>query len=81
MNKLSVVAELVLEDLVREFSCELANHGINSEHVQYPTAREATLAMLRQAYLYGQDSMRPGPDFEADLARVAEANQKSSPRT
>lgn len=70
-------AETWLRLLARDFSCELSNHAIGSESIEYPSSAEATRAMLRLAYLRGRhDALTPPADFDADVAKVEAVNQR-----
>lgn len=78
IDAISPAAEAWLRLHEAEFSCELANHAIHSEHVTYPSSREATLAMLRGAYLKGvtdRDRALNPPDFEQDVAQIQAVNE------
>ena len=55
---LSENAEIFLRLLEDDFFCEIANHSIGSEHVVYPSAVAAKLAMLRFAYARGVKDAR-----------------------
>ena len=73
MDTISEGAELWLELLENDFTCELGNHAIQSEHVKYASATEARKAMLRLAYLKGREDATatpPDEDFETMAARI-----------
>lgn len=76
MPDISAAAELWLQMLETDFTCELGNHAIQSEHVKYDSATDARRAMLRLAYLKGrEDATYQQADFDADVARAMEANK------
>ena len=73
---LSPAAEIWLRLLEEDFSAELGNHAIHSEHVKFSSAADARMAMLRLAYLRGRSDATAQPaDFEADVARIEAANR------
>ena len=74
---LSPAAGLWLRLLEEDFFLELSNHAIGSRHAtKYESSAEATMAMLRLAYLKGRSDATAQPaDFDADVARVEAANR------
>ncbi len=82
MDQISDAAEAWLRLLHEEFGYELGNQAIQSEHVKYPSATAAELAMLRKAYLRGRQDAQldavPQLDFQHDVERVNAVNRKSS---
>ena len=76
-DALSDAAEIWLRLLEEDFFLELANQAIGAKHAtKYESSSEATMAMLRLAYLKGRSDATAQPaDFDADMARVEAANR------
>ena len=76
MEHISTAAEISLRLLQEEFFLELANQSIGARHAtKYASSDEATMAMLRLAYIKGRsDETARTTDFDAGVARVEAAN-------
>ena len=76
-DAISDAAEIWLRLLEEDFFLELANQAIGAKHAtKYESSSEATMAMLRLAYLKGREDATAQPaDFDADMARVEAANR------
>lgn len=74
---ISAAAEISLRLLEEDFFLELANHAIGAKHAtRFASSSEASMAMLRLAYLKGREDATAQPaDFDADVARVEAANR------
>ena len=76
---ISDAAELYLQMLRADFSCERGNIMIQSRHAKFASMGECDMAMLRLAYLKGREDATATPaDFDADMARVMAANEAAA---
>ncbi len=75
MEPISDAAKAWLAILVDEYTIELANQAIQSDHVRFQSGPDALRAMVTAAYEKGHmDAISPPPDFAADMQRVQAVN-------